>query len=139
MPVFKTPFNGYSVKFSPFYESRIVVATAQNFGILGNGRIHVLGSGCVKREWAKIAKERGKTRWKIHGFDREKELRSVWRRERENGEKRNVGPVTVAELGRWAAKLHHWVVHFAIEWPLATLQMAEWLILGVGFGVCGCA
>jgi hypothetical protein len=45
----------------------------------------------------------------------------------------------VAELGRWAAKLHHWVVHFAIEWPLATLQMAEWLILSVGFGVCGCA
>jgi peroxin-7 len=42
MPVFKTPFNGYSVKFSPFYESRIAVATAQNFGILGNGRIHVL-------------------------------------------------------------------------------------------------
>lgn len=42
MPVFKTPFNGYSVKFSPFYESRLAVATAQNFGILGNGRIHVL-------------------------------------------------------------------------------------------------
>lgn len=42
MPVFKTPFNGYSVKFSPFYENRIAVATAQNFGILGNGRLHVL-------------------------------------------------------------------------------------------------
>jgi len=42
MPVFKAPFNGYSVKFSPFYESRLAVATAQNFGILGNGRIHVL-------------------------------------------------------------------------------------------------
>ncbi|KAM7263161.1 hypothetical protein ACFE04_000844 [Oxalis oulophora] len=42
MPVFKTPFNGYSVKFSPFYETRIAVATAQNFGILGNGRVHVL-------------------------------------------------------------------------------------------------
>ena len=65
MPVFKTPFNGYSVKFSPFYESRIAVATAQNFGILGNGRIHVLGSGCVKREWAKIEKERGKTRVRV--------------------------------------------------------------------------
>ncbi|KAK6150009.1 hypothetical protein DH2020_017534 [Rehmannia glutinosa] len=42
MPVFKTPFNGYSVKFSPFYENQLAVATAQNFGILGNGRVHVL-------------------------------------------------------------------------------------------------
>ncbi|KAI3958435.1 hypothetical protein MKW98_011123 [Papaver atlanticum] len=42
MPIFKTPFNGYSVKFSPFYEHRLAVATSQNFGILGNGRIHVL-------------------------------------------------------------------------------------------------
>ncbi|KAJ4976403.1 hypothetical protein NE237_001509 [Protea cynaroides] len=42
MPVFKTPFNGYAVKFSPFYENRLAVATAQNFGILGNGRVHVL-------------------------------------------------------------------------------------------------
>ncbi|XP_052181017.1 uncharacterized protein LOC127794142 isoform X1 [Diospyros lotus] len=42
MPVFKTPFNGYAVKFSPFYEHRLAVATAQNFGILGNGRLHVL-------------------------------------------------------------------------------------------------
>lgn len=39
---FKTPFNGYSVKFSPFYESRIAVGTAQNFGIVGNGRLHIL-------------------------------------------------------------------------------------------------
>ncbi|KAK1273504.1 Peroxisome biogenesis protein 7 [Acorus gramineus] len=42
MPTFKTPFQGYAVKFSPFYEHRLAVATAQNFGILGNGRIHVL-------------------------------------------------------------------------------------------------
>ncbi|KAE9591343.1 putative transcription factor WD40-like family [Lupinus albus] len=42
MPIFKTPFNGYSVKFSPFYENRLAVATSQNFGILGNGRLHVL-------------------------------------------------------------------------------------------------
>ncbi|KAK9031180.1 hypothetical protein V6N11_032567 [Hibiscus sabdariffa] len=42
MPVFKTPFNGYSVRFSPFYESRLAVAIAQNFGILGNGRVHVI-------------------------------------------------------------------------------------------------
>ncbi|XP_047165331.1 peroxisome biogenesis protein 7-like [Vigna umbellata] len=38
----KPPFNCYSVKFSPFYENRLAVATAQNFGILGNGRLHVL-------------------------------------------------------------------------------------------------
>ncbi|KAK9696841.1 hypothetical protein RND81_08G000400 [Saponaria officinalis] len=42
MPIFKTPFNGYSVKFSPFYETRLAVAIAQNFGIMGNGRVHVL-------------------------------------------------------------------------------------------------
>ncbi|GBF98868.1 hypothetical protein Rsub_11472 [Raphidocelis subcapitata] len=44
MPRFRTPFNGYSVKFSPFVESRLAVATAQNFGIIGNGRLHVLES-----------------------------------------------------------------------------------------------
>eukprot|EP00878_Enallax_costatus_P020020 GHUV01021148.1.p1 GENE.GHUV01021148.1~~GHUV01021148.1.p1 ORF type:complete len:123 (+),score=33.70 GHUV01021148.1:193-561(+) len=42
MPRFKTTFNGYSVKFSPFIESRLAVATAQNFGIIGNGRLHIL-------------------------------------------------------------------------------------------------
>lgn len=29
---FRFSFNGYSVKFSPFEEGRIAVATAQNFG-----------------------------------------------------------------------------------------------------------
>lgn len=33
------------MKFSPFYENQIAVATAQNFGILGNGRLHVLQLG----------------------------------------------------------------------------------------------
>jgi len=42
MPVFRTAFNGYAVKFSPFVETRLAVATAQNFGIIGNGRQHVL-------------------------------------------------------------------------------------------------
>ena len=42
MPRFKTTFNGYSVKFSPFDDSRLAVATAQNFGIIGNGRLHIL-------------------------------------------------------------------------------------------------
>ncbi|PNW70682.1 hypothetical protein CHLRE_17g730200v5 [Chlamydomonas reinhardtii] len=37
----RTAFNAYSVKFSPFFEGRIAVATAQNFGIIGNGKQHV--------------------------------------------------------------------------------------------------
>ena len=36
--MFKLGFNGYSVKFSPYHEGRLAVATAQNFGIIGNGR-----------------------------------------------------------------------------------------------------
>lgn len=52
MPIFKTPFNGYSVKFSPFYENQLAVATAQNFGILGNGRVHVLQLGPTVTERA---------------------------------------------------------------------------------------
>ena len=47
---FHTPFNGYAVKFSPYEwggsggraTCRVAVATAQNFGIIGNGRQHVL-------------------------------------------------------------------------------------------------
>lgn len=39
---FRIGFNGYSVKFSPFEDGRLAVASAQNFGIIGNGRQHVL-------------------------------------------------------------------------------------------------
>ena len=39
---YRCPFNGYAIKFSPFEEGRIAVATAQNFGIIGNGRQYVL-------------------------------------------------------------------------------------------------
>ena len=39
---FKTGFQGYSVKFSPFEDGRIAVATSQNFGIIGNGKQYVL-------------------------------------------------------------------------------------------------
>ena len=42
MVAFRTQFNGYSVRFSPFLDGRLAVATAQNFGIIGNGRQHVL-------------------------------------------------------------------------------------------------
>jgi len=40
--IFRTPFNGYSVEFSPFDESRLACATAQHFGIIGNGKQHIL-------------------------------------------------------------------------------------------------
>lgn len=39
---FRTPFNGYSVKFSPFFADRIAVSASQNFGIVGNGHQYVL-------------------------------------------------------------------------------------------------
>eukprot|EP00898_Chlorokybus_atmophyticus_P000953 jgi/Chlat1/1859/Chrsp141S02191 len=42
MPAFRTAYNGYGVAFSPFEEGRLAVATAQNFGIIGNGRQYVL-------------------------------------------------------------------------------------------------
>lgn len=42
MPGFKTAFQGYGVRFSPFEDSKIAVATSQNFGIIGNGRQYVL-------------------------------------------------------------------------------------------------
>lgn len=36
-------FNPYAVKYSPYYDSRIAVASAANFGIVGNGRLYSLG------------------------------------------------------------------------------------------------
>lgn len=46
-------FNPYSVKYSPFYDNRIAVASAANFGLVGNGRLYVLeltanGIACPK-------------------------------------------------------------------------------------------
>ena len=34
-------FAGFSVSFSPFEPGRLAVASAANFGIVGNGRLHV--------------------------------------------------------------------------------------------------
>ena len=45
MAPFRTAFNGYAIKFSPFEDGRVAVATAQNFGIIGNGRQYVLQVG----------------------------------------------------------------------------------------------
>lgn len=42
MPVFKSDFQGYSVKFSPFEDGKLALATSQNFGIIGNGKQYVL-------------------------------------------------------------------------------------------------
>ena len=39
--------QGYSVKFSPFEEDKLAVATSQNFGIIGNGKQYVLQVCCV--------------------------------------------------------------------------------------------
>jgi peroxin-7 len=36
-------YNPYAVKYSPYYDSRIAVATSANFGIVGNGRLFALG------------------------------------------------------------------------------------------------
>jgi hypothetical protein len=47
-------FNGYGVKYSPFFDSRIAVATAANFGLVGNGRLYILGltpNGIVAEKW----------------------------------------------------------------------------------------
>ena len=43
---FHTPgFNPYAVKYSPYYDSRLAVAASANYGIVGNGRLFVLGLG----------------------------------------------------------------------------------------------
>jgi peroxin-7 len=47
-------FNGYGVKYSPFFDSRLAVAASANFGLVGNGRLYVLGltpNGIVAEKW----------------------------------------------------------------------------------------
>jgi len=40
---FRTPgFNPYAVKYSPYYDSRVAVATSANYGIVGNGKVFAL-------------------------------------------------------------------------------------------------
>lgn len=39
---FKTHFHACAVKFSPFVGGLVAVATAQNFGIIGNGQQLIL-------------------------------------------------------------------------------------------------
>lgn len=50
-------YQGYSVKYSPFFDSRIAVATSANFGLVGNGRLYILGltaNGVVAEKWCGI-------------------------------------------------------------------------------------
>ena len=47
MPAYRTAFQGYSVRFSPFEEGKLAVATSQNFGIIGNGKQYVLQVRCA--------------------------------------------------------------------------------------------
>lgn len=42
----KTPaFTHNGLAFSPFFEDRIAVASGANFGLIGNGRVHILQLG----------------------------------------------------------------------------------------------
>jgi peroxin-7 len=36
-------YNGYAIKYSPFVNDRLAVATSANFGLVGNGRLYILG------------------------------------------------------------------------------------------------
>ncbi|KAI9761874.1 MAG: hypothetical protein M4579_000815 [Chaenotheca gracillima] len=47
-------FNGYSIQYSPFFDSRLAVASAANFGLVGNGRLYILNltpNGIVAEKW----------------------------------------------------------------------------------------
>lgn len=47
-------FNGYAVKYSPFFDSRIAVASSANYGLVGNGRLYILSltaNGIVADKW----------------------------------------------------------------------------------------
>ena len=53
---FRTPgFNPYAVQYSPYYDSRVAVASSANFGIIGNGKLFVLeltGAGAqIGKAW----------------------------------------------------------------------------------------
>lgn len=47
-------FNGYAVKYSPFFDSKIAVASSANYGLVGNGRLYILSltpNGIVAEKW----------------------------------------------------------------------------------------
>lgn len=53
---FRTPgYNGYGVRYSPFFDNKLAVASAANYGLVGNGKLSVIAidpSGNVKEETA---------------------------------------------------------------------------------------
>lgn len=47
-------FNGCAVKYSPFFDNRLAVASSANFGLVGNGRLYILEltpNGIVPYKW----------------------------------------------------------------------------------------
>ncbi len=47
-------YNGYAIKYSPFFDSRLAVASSANFGLVGNGRLYILGltpKGIIAEKW----------------------------------------------------------------------------------------
>ncbi len=47
-------YNGYAVKYSPFFDNRLAVASSANFGLVGNGRLFILEltpQGIVPAKW----------------------------------------------------------------------------------------
>lgn len=53
-------FSGYAVKYSPYSDSRIAVGAAQNFGLVGNGRLYILNlthQGIVAEKWYMAASD----------------------------------------------------------------------------------
>lgn len=48
-------YNGYAVRYSPFFDNKLAVATAANYGLVGNGKLFILGidnSGQIHQEAA---------------------------------------------------------------------------------------
>lgn len=64
-------FNGYAVKYSPFFDTRVAVASAANYGLVGNGRLYILnlGPGGIRAEkWYDTQDAIYDTAWsEIHG------------------------------------------------------------------------
>ncbi len=38
-------YNGYAIKYSPYFDNKVAVATAANFGLVGNGKLFILSIG----------------------------------------------------------------------------------------------
>lgn len=49
-----TPLLREQVEFSPFDEDRVAIATAQHFGLVGNGRLHVVHRTAVSGELSEV-------------------------------------------------------------------------------------